>query len=69
MPTFMLVNEDELENKYNEKIETIEVMSDKPYYAIAHAGKAPAIIHFPRQPNRPTAQPTPWFPQSREIKM
>ena len=46
---FMLVNEDELESKYNEKIETIEVMSDKPYYAIAHAGKAPAIIHFPRQ--------------------
>ena len=45
----MLIDQEEMDTKYDEKKESIEVMSEKPYYAIAHAGKVPAIIHFPRQ--------------------
>ena len=46
---FMLLNKNELDKKYDEKKEDVEVLMEKPYYAIAHVGKAPAVIHFPRQ--------------------
>ena len=32
---FMMLNKDELEQKYNDKKEDVEVLMDKPYYAIA----------------------------------
>ena len=44
---FMLINDGELLTKYNEKNENIEVVSEDPYYAIAHVGKVPSVIHFP----------------------
>ena len=43
----MLINDGELLTKYNEKNENIEVVSEDPYYAIAHVGKVPSVIHFP----------------------
>ena len=46
---FIIVNGDDLEKKFNDKEREIEVLSEDPYYAVAHVGKMPAIIHFPRQ--------------------
>ena len=40
---FMLINDGELLTKYNEKNENIEVVSEDPYYAIAHVGKVPSV--------------------------
>ena len=47
----MVVDGDDLENKFNDKEREIEVLSDEPYYeyAVAHVGKTPAGIHFLRQ--------------------
>ena len=44
----MMINEKDLEAKFNEPEEVIEVVSEEPYYAIAHVD-IPAVIHFPRQ--------------------
>ena len=46
---FIIVDGDDLENKFNDKEREIEVLSEDPYYAVAHVGKTPAVIHFPRQ--------------------
>ena len=46
---FMLIDEDDMQTKYDEPKLVIEVLSEKPYYTVAHAGKHPAMIHFPRQ--------------------
>ena len=47
----MVVYGDDLENKFNDKERVFEVLSEEPYYAVAHVGKTPAVIHFPRQTN------------------
>ena len=44
----MMINEKDLKAKFNEPEEVIEVVSEEPYYAIAHVD-IPAVIHFPRQ--------------------
>ena len=44
----MMINEKDLEAKFNESEEVIEAVSEEPYYAIAHVDIS-AVIHFPRQ--------------------
>ena len=44
----MMMNEMDLEKKFNEPEEVIEVISEDPYLAVAHVD-TPAVIHFPRQ--------------------
>ena len=60
------------QNDMDEKIESIEVMSEKPYYAIAHAGKVPAIIQtvvFIQVLTRPEKQDArTWSLMRRNIK-
>ena len=37
-----------MEAKFSEKIDGIEVLTEKPYHAIAHVGKTPSVL-CPRQ--------------------
>ena len=41
---FMLIDEEEMSSKYHQEKERIEVLTEKPYFAVAHTGKVPAII-------------------------
>ena len=65
---FMLIDEDDMESKYNEPKEVIEVLSEKPYYAVAHAGKHPAVIHFPRQTKAPNCSEHPGSHKAKKSK-
>ena len=45
---FMMINETDLEKKFDEPEELIEIIiSEDPYLAVAHVD-VPAVIHFPR---------------------
>ena len=53
-----------LKNIYeNEKYEApkvvIDVLSENPYLAVAHTGKHPAVIHFPRLTKAPNCSEHP----------
>ena len=64
----MLIDEDDMESKYNEPKEVIEVLSEKPYYAVAHTGKHPAVIHFPRQTKAPNCSEHPGSHKAKKSK-
>lgn len=46
---FMLIGDASTAPAYDTIEDTVEVISSKPYYAVAHVGNMPSIIHFPRQ--------------------
>ena len=43
----MMINETDLEKKFDDPEELIEIISEDPYLAVAHVD-IPAVIHFPR---------------------
>ena len=45
----LMIGEDEIKKEMKKGDVTVDIISKTPYYAIAHAGKSPAVIHFPRQ--------------------
>ena len=64
----MLINNDEIKRNFDAPKEDIEVMSEKPYFAIAHSGKHPAVIHFPRQSKAPNCSQHPGAHKARKNK-
>ena len=55
----MLWKNKEEEQKYNEVVNLIEVISEDPYLAVVHAGDILAVINFPRQTKSPTCSKHP----------
>ena len=64
----MLIDKDEMKMKFEEPKQDIEVMSEKPYFAIAHSGKHPAVIYFPRQSKAPNCSQHPGAHKARKNK-
>ena len=45
----LMIGEDEITKEMKKGDVTVDIVSQMPYYAIVHAGKSLAVIHFPRQ--------------------
>ena len=65
---FMMVSKDDIEKKYEEENEVIEVLSENPYFAVAHVGKSPSLIFFPKLSKAPNCSAHPGAHKARKNK-